>query len=1123
MKCRKCHFENREKAKFCSNCGNKLEPLCQKCGNSNPSRSKFCDHCGHKLISLSPPVNGELSFDEKLDKIQRYLPKGLIEKVLSQRDKIEGEHRQVTVMFCDMESFTPLVEKLGPEQAYIIMDQVYEILILKVHKYEGTVNEMTGDGIMALYGAPVALEDAPQRAVRSAMAIHREITRFMDKLRQENNDVSSIKMRVGIHTGQVVVGTLGNDLRVEFKVVGDTVNLASRMEGIAQPGTTYVTEETFKLAEGFFRFESLGEKKVKGRQKSVRAYRVIAPNTLRTRFDVSAEKGLTPFIARERELELLLDGFERIKTGRGHAFSIIAEAGMGKSRLLYEFRKTIANEDITFLEGKCLSYNRGLAYHPILEILKANFNIHGNDQDVEVRDKIIRGLTLLGPDEATALPYLLELLSVKESGVDKLFLSPEARKAKTLDSINRIIVKASRIRPLVVAFEDLHWLDESSEQVLKGLLNSIPEQRILLIFTYRPEYSHTWINNNHHSRLTLNRFSNRENQIMTSHLLGTNVLDKALEELILEKTEGVPFFIEEFIMSFTDLKVIERKGGQCRLVKNSQHIAVPSTIQDVIMARVDTLPQGAKEVLQIGSVIEREFRLELLMRGMGITEGELLSHLLLLKETELVYEQRSQSKTTYVFKHALTRDVIYHSILARNRKKLHRKIGNAIETLYKETIIDYYGVLAEHFTIGGNYVKGAEYSRLASARSERAGAINDAIVYTMKRVSSLEKLSQTDEVQEQIIDARTALGGYLLRKLLYKEAKEAIDPIIGIAIQRNYKTRLPEILTISGTYQMNIEEDSSKAFEYLEKAFNISRELNDNASLSFSSWRLGLTRALNCEFEKATHYFNNALAIMRTMNNPWGESATNSYLTIWGHGFLGKIDKARQTSNEAIRIAEKNGDIYSKSMAYTSRGFYLYLVGRLDEAAKHLLKAITFCEKIDYVIFNAMARIFLGELCYDIGDYQNAKIHHARALWFLEKYSIYDSWISFHKLGVAKSQAAMDKNSVDLNLLISFANGNRVKLFESWKQRYLGEIMLNSDTLNLSEAESWFKKAVASDKRNSMLWYLAKDYMLLADLFLNKGDKPQARNNFGEAVKYFKECRADGWVKKIEKKLGAIS
>ncbi len=445
MQCPKCQFENPEDSSFCGDCGTALEVSCANCGSTPPPNFKFCNKCGHDLSK--PPEEQpkgfsfdqkpqDLSFDQKIEKIQKYLPKGLTEKILSQRNRIEGERKQVTVMFCDMEGYTPLSEMLGIEEAYSIMDQVYEILIHKVHEYEGTVNEMTGDGIMALFGAPIALEDAPQRAIRSSLAIHREMAKFSDKLKQEKKDIPFVKMRIGIHTGPVVVGTVGNDLRVEFKAVGDTVNLASRMEGQAQPGTTYITEDTFKLTEGLFRFEALGEKEIKGKKEPIKVYRAIAPSSSRTRFDVSAERGLTPFVGRERELELLLDGFERAKGGRGQAFSIVSEAGIGKSRLLYEFRKAIASSDVMFLEGRCLSYSSGVAYHPIIDILKANFDIRQGDGDSEIREKVKRGLEIIGLDEASSLPYLLELFSVKDSGIDKDSHEPRGEKRTNYGGIS---------------------------------------------------------------------------------------------------------------------------------------------------------------------------------------------------------------------------------------------------------------------------------------------------------------------------------------------------------------------------------------------------------------------------------------------------------------------------------------------------------------------------------------------------------------------------------------------------------------------------------------------------------------------------------------------------------------
>ena len=529
-------------------------------------------------------------------------------------------------MFCDLENFTALSEKLGIEEAYGIMDQIYEILIHKVHDYEGTVNEMTGDGIMALFGAPIALEDAPQRAIRSSLAIHREMTRFGDKLKSEGHRIPPLKMRLGIHNGPVVVGTLGNDLRVEFKAVGDTVNLTSRIESLAEPGTTYVSENIFKIAEGFFRFEALGEKAVKGKEKPVRVFRVIAPSTRRTRFDVSAERGLTPVVGRERELELLLDGYMRSKAGHGQALSIISEAGVGKSRLLYEFRKAVGNEDVTFLEGKCLSYSRGVAYHPIIDILKSNFNTRDNDDDEEIKNKISKGLKTLGVNEAFTSPYIMALLSVKDSGIDKIAMSPEARKDRTLEALKRIVLKGSEIRPLIMAIEDLHWIDKSSEESLEDLLGSIAGSRVFLIFTYRPEFVHSWGARSYHSQVNLNRLSNRESLIMVSHLLGTEKLDRELEEFILEKTEGVPFFIEELIKSLKDLKIIERENNRYRITKDVKEVTIPATVQDVIMARVDSLPEGTKGLLQTVSVVGRESSYDLTNRVTGLTEQKLLPH-----------------------------------------------------------------------------------------------------------------------------------------------------------------------------------------------------------------------------------------------------------------------------------------------------------------------------------------------------------------------------------------------------------------------------------------------------------------------------------------------------------------
>jgi len=1121
MKCPKCQFENPAPQKFCGECGSKLEKVCPNCGITNPAQYKFCGECGQNLTLPSEQAPKEFSFDEKIEKIQRYLPKGLTEKILTQRDRIEGERKQVTVMFCDMEGFTHLSEKLGPEDAFTIMDEVYEILIHKVHDYEGTVNEMTGDGILALFGAPIALEDAPQRAIRSSLAIHREMAKFSDKLKQEKKDASPVKMRIGIHTGPVVVGTVGNDLRVEFKAVGDTVNLASRVEGLAVPSATYVTEETFKLTEGLFRFEAIGQKQVKGKQQPVNVYRVIAPSTRRTRFDVSAERGLTPFVGRERELELMIEGFERSKSGRGQAFSIVSEAGVGKSRLLYEFRKAVANEDVTFMEGKCLSYSKGVAYHPVIDILKANFDIGETDGDSEITEKVKRGLTLIDTDEPSTLPYLLELLSVKESGLDKILMSPEAKKDRIIEAINRIALKGSEIRPLIMAFEDLHWIDKSSEEFSKYLLDCITGASVFLIFTYRPEFVHSWGGRSYHSHVTLNRLSNHESHSMVTHLLGAEEIERDLEELILEKTEGIPFFIEEFTRSLKDLKVIKRKDNKYCLTKVIQDVSIPSTIQDVIMARVDSLPEDAKNLIQTGSVIEREFSFELIKRVTRTSRNELLSQLSVLKDSELLYERGIYPQSTYIFKHTLTREVVYDSILTNKKKRLHEKIGDAIEELYKDNIDDYYGVLSEHNISCENFEKGAEFSKLASKKAVKMASLNVAIAYAKKRVESLEKLDKTDDVIKKIINARTALGLYNIQIAYLEEAKETITPIIDLTLKHGNKRRLSQIYTILGPHSYMVEEDFQKAFKYLKEGLQLSEEINDIISTVLANYHLGLALTLNCEFEKAFYHIEKAHSINEAAYNLWGMSVMKSLFSFHCN-YRGQVNLGYQHSKDAIQLAEESGDIFSKATAYTQHGVSNYYKGSFTEAIQHFIKGADFGERINYFVWNAVTQLYLGEFHFEIGEYQKSKIYYGKAIKLFEDIRLLPSLMNLCKIGLARDKVMNNKGDIDLESLIPFGAKNKLKFCDGWMRRYISETLLNLGGQYLSEAEKLINKAIDFDKQNGMMWHLARDYAVYAEWFKRKSDFPKVRENLNKAVEIFKDCGADGWVKKYEKELTAL-
>jgi len=565
-----------------------------------------------------------------------------------------------------------------------------------------------------------------------------------------------------------------------------------------------------------------------------------------------------------------LDSFERAKAGQGQVFSIVAEAGIGKSRLLYEFRKNVVNENITFLEGKCLSYSRGVAYHPIIDVLKSAFDIREYDEDFQVKEKVKKGLDILEVEQKSALPYVLELLSVKESGINQIPMSPEAKKDRFIETLKRIVFKDSVIRPLILAFEDLHWIDKSSEDSLKDLFSNISGARVLLIITYRPEFVHSWGSKSYHNQVTSNRLPNRESLEMVKNLFGSEDIDNNLEELILEKTEGVPFFIEEFIKTLNEKKMIEKESNRYKLTNNIQELVTPSTIQEVIMARIDSLPVGAREVLQTGSVIEREFSYELIKQVTEKSQEELLSELSVLKEAEILYERGIYPEVTYIFKHALIQEVVYDSILTRKKKKLHELIGISIEKLYKDSIKELYSVLAEHFMAADDFKKGAEYFRLAAKKAENSASFAEAVEYAEKRIVCLEKLFRIEEVSKMLVDARTTLGLYMFQRFYFVEAKDAIDPIIELAIKSNYKKRLSQINSIAGTYKCYVEENYSEASKHFQDALKISEETNDIVSSFFSRVWFGYNLYYNCEFEKAIHHAEKALDINKAANIVFG-------------------------------------------------------------------------------------------------------------------------------------------------------------------------------------------------------------------------------------------------------------
>ena len=769
---------------------------CPQCQFDNPEGAKFCNECGHYIIPTTKAGPQSLSFDEKLERLQRYLPQGLTEKILTQRDRIEGERKQVTVMFCDMEGFTPLVERLGPEEAYLIMDQVYEILIHQVNYFEGTVNEMTGDGIMALFGAPIALEEAPQRALWSALSIHREIAKFNDQKKR----FGPIGMRIGIHSGPVVVGTMGNDLRVEFKAVGDTVNLASRMESLAEPGTTCVTEEIFKLTKDFFKFERLGKKAVKGKVGGIPVYKVLSGKQDVYRPRLGSERVIfSRMIGRNSELDRLELQVMKVINGAGSIVNIIGEAGIGKSRLLAELKKCEVIKKVALIEGKAVSMGRNLSFHPIIDLLKQWARIRTNDRDATAFNKLEEAVRGLFAEKAgEVLPSVATLMGIKlPERYQKALkgIEGEALEKLILKNMKALLIKANQRRPLVIVMEDLHWADLSSIELMQSLFRLAETQRILFINLLRPGFKETGdrivkiIKDSlpvYSVEIMIKPLDEGMSKALITNMMDIGGLHHALIGQIIRRAGGNPYFIEEVVRSFIDEGAVVLRNGKFEVTEKIGTVALPNTINDVLMARIDRLELQARDLVKVASVIGRNFFYRILSE-VATTVQNIDDRLSYLKEIELIQERRRMEELEYLFKHALAQEAAYDSILPQKRKELHLKVAGSIEKVFSEKLHEFYGMLAYHCSRGENLDKAEEYLLKAGEEALKSSASNEALHYYEEALNLYLQKDPDIADPEKVAMLEKNIALALYNRGQYVEAVEYFDKAL-----KYYWGKLPQ-------------------------------------------------------------------------------------------------------------------------------------------------------------------------------------------------------------------------------------------------------------------------------------------------------------------------------------------
>ena len=629
MLCSHCGFENREGVRFCEECGGKLEQTCPACGTVVPPGRKFCGGCGQRLgaqatrAALSPEAEAQTT--SRFSVPATYTPKHLAEKILTSKSALEGARKQVTVLFADLKGSMELLADRDPEEARKILDPVLERMMEAVHRYEGTVNQVMGDGIMALFGAPLAHEDHAVRACYAALRMQESVKRYAEDARHAYG--VNVQIRIGLNSGDVVVRSIGSDLHMDYTAVGQTTHLAARMEQLASPGGILVTADTWRLTEGYAEAKPCGLVPVKGLGEPIAVYEITGAGSLRSRFQATVARGLTRFVGRDAEVEQLRKALTHARAGRGQVLALVGEAGVGKSRLIHEFTHSSQTQGWRIIGSGAVSYGKGTPYLPVIGLLRTYFQIERTDDARRIREQVTGKLLTLDRALEPSSPALLSLLEVPVEDSGWAELDPQRRRQQTLDALKRLLLRESQVQPLLVIFEDLHWIDGETQALLDSLIESLPTARMLLFVTYRPEYQHPWSSKTYYTQLRLDVLPLEDAEELLRGLLGNDTDLRPLRRLLIERTEGNPFFLEESVRALIETRVLVSDRGAYRLATALPSVQVPATVQAVLAARIDRLASEDKHLLQSASVIGKDVPLALLLAIAGESEETVRSSL----------------------------------------------------------------------------------------------------------------------------------------------------------------------------------------------------------------------------------------------------------------------------------------------------------------------------------------------------------------------------------------------------------------------------------------------------------------------------------------------------------------
>jgi predicted ATPase/class 3 adenylate cyclase len=943
MQCPKCHTGNPDAAKFCIECASPLEIQCPHCGATNPAKAKFCMECAHNLTD--PAKSPRANQPESIIKVSG----ADTDHRTDSHQFLEGERRQATIVFSDLSGYTSMNERLDPEEVEAVMSRIKKEAVRIVERHAGIVNQFVGDEVLALFGIPTAHEDDPVRAVRAAMDLHRLVRQISSEV--EKRIGTQLRMHTGISSGLVVAHI--RDVREgSYGITGDTVNIGARLAARAEANEILVDPETHSLIAPFIETEALDAVSIKGKAQTLIPYRVTGESAVQTRFEAAKIQGLTAFTGREHELSTLYSCLEKTLAGKGQFVTVLGEAGLGKSRLTYEFRHSLNRSAITVVQGRCQSYGISIPYFPHINALRRGFNLRDEDTPAQLHEKAVSNFLAIDPSLEKYLPVYLHLLSIP-SEVYPLSQHLQGQELTTAiqEALAAIFILNAKKQPMVLIFEDWHWVDEASDSALKHIISLIASQPLMVLVIYRPEYSANWGNWSHHTPIILGSLDDLNCENIIKSIWRVDQLPDGIVPLIYDRTDGNPFFVEEISNTLIEEGAVQINNKKAELTRSLENLSLPDTVQAVIRTRLDRLDRYTRESLRLASVIGREFPRRILEQISDSSE-QLSQSLETLKILELIQQIQVVPEAEYMFKHVITQEVTYETLLKQKRKELHGLVGQAIEELYTDRLEEFYEMLAYHYWRGEDWFRAYRYNWEAGLKAQSFSAYIESLNFLDAALDALKKLPRTRTHLEKEIDLRHNMRSALFPLGRHDDWADHVRKAELLARELKDNARLAKCYNYLASHHW-IRGRHKDAIKLGEDGLRLAESAGDFSVAVTTKFHLGIPLLYTGEFERqvALHrevaeQLSGPSALERHGLSSVPSVAARGLLT-WGLSELGEFEEAEMWAKQGNELAGQVRNFFSTAFIQACSGLTYLRKGEIETALKFLQKANALVREAD--------------------------------------------------------------------------------------------------------------------------------------------------------------------------------